>query len=276
VKIVFIGDLSIDINVIKGKSETLYGGGVMHGAITAKRLGAHSSILTKCAEKDKANFSFIADTGVFVTFVPSETSTSIRNVYPTDNPDDRQSFLLSRITPFKEMDVASVRSDVIHINSLWFGAVPVELMPILRKKTRILAADAQGFIRQAAADGALVNRDFREKDRVLPLLDVFKVDSKEARMLTGEEDVRKAAKAVRDLGPKTVILTHKSGVCVYDGKAFYESAFRSYPMEGRTGRGDTCTAAFLFARDKMNMREATDFAADITSRKLQYRGAYKG
>ena len=52
---------------------------------------------------------------------------------------------------------------------------------------------------------------------MLPLLDLFKVDSKEALLLTGEEDPERAVRAVHALGPRLVLLTHQGGVCVFDG-----------------------------------------------------------
>jgi sugar/nucleoside kinase (ribokinase family) len=67
----------------------------------------------------------------------------------------------------------------------------------------------------------MIYRDLAEKHKVLPVFDVFKVDLNEAFILTGEQEVRRAAQAVRDLGPRTVILTHRGGVCVFDGREYY-------------------------------------------------------
>ena len=48
-------------------------------------------------------------------------------------------------------------------------------------------------------------------------------------------------------------------------------------LEGRTGRGDTCTASFLVARGRgMDLADAAAFAAEVTSPKMQYRGSYRG
>ena len=57
----------------------------------------------------------------------------------------------------------------------------------------------------------------------------------------------------------------------------HEGAFSGFTLEGRTGRGDTCTASFLVARGRgMGLAEAAAFAAEVTSRKMQYRGPYRG
>jgi len=280
VKILFVGHVCVDKNVVHGETETLYGGGVVHGAITARRLGAEVTVITKCAEEDRQGFGAMAEAGVRAVFLPSPRSTSIRNVYPTDNPDDRQSLLISRAEPFGKDDLAritEVKADVVHVNPLWMGEFPPVMVPLLRRAVAFLAADAQGFIRVGEPDGRMVHRDFTEKREMLPLLDLFKVDSAEALLLTGEKEPRRAARAVHALGPKIVLLTHKDGVCVCDGEAVHQAAFTSCTLEGRTGRGDTCTASFLVSRGRgMSLPEAAAYAAAITSAKMQYRGPYRG
>jgi sugar/nucleoside kinase (ribokinase family) len=220
------------------------------------------------------------EVGVQVTWLPTPACTSIRNVYPSDNPDDRQSFLISRAAPFTEADLRvmeDIKAEVVHINPLWFGEFPPALLELLRSRVAMLCADAQGLLRVPEPDGRLVYRDFAEKRELLPLLDLFKVDSKEAYLLTGETDPRRAAQAVHALGPRLVLLTHRDGACVFDGATLHESPFGSYTLEGRTGRGDTCTASFLVARLRgLDLSAAIAFAAEVTTRKMQYRGPYRG
>jgi sugar/nucleoside kinase (ribokinase family) len=123
----------------------------------------------------------------------------------------------------------------------------------------------------------MTHRDLEGKGETLALLDLFKVDSREAVLLTGEQNPAQAARAVHALGPKLVLLTHRDGVCACDGKAVYESAFSGFRLEGRTGRGDTCTASFLVGRGRgLSLAEAVAFAAEITSRKMRYRGPFRG
>lgn len=279
-KILFVGHVCVDKNVVRGQTETLHGGGVVHGAITAQRLGDQAIVVTKCAVADQPGFGHLGEAGVETVFLPSPTSTSIRNVYPSENPDDRQSALIARATPFAEADldgIAGLGAEVVHVNPLWVGEFPPTLLLNLRRRTSFLAADAQGFLRVAEADGQMVHRDFTDKRAILSLLDLFKVDSKEALLLTGVEGPERAAQAVHALGPKLVLLTHQGGVCVCDGGETYSASFGSYPLEGRTGRGDTCTASFLVARVRgLELQAAVRFAADITTRKMQYPGPFRG
>lgn len=171
----------------------------------------------------------------------------------------------------------ALKADVVHVNPLWLGEFPLSLLGVLRPSAAILCADAQGFLRVPEPDGRLAHRDLPQKRDVFSLLDLFRVDAKEALILTGEDDPRRAARAVQALGPKLVLVTHRDGVCLFDGSSLHEASFSGFTLEGRTGRGDTCTASFLAARGRgMNLAEAASFAAEVTSRKMQYRGPFRG
>ncbi len=278
-KLLLIGHVCVDKNVVRGQTETLYGGGVIHGAMTAQRLGLEAAVITKCSDADKPHFRHLAEAGVQTHFLPSPASTSIRNVYPSENPDERQSFLISKAASFTEKDLHTAlefKPDWVHVNPLWFGEFPSELLRVIRDFSPRLGADAQGFLRVAESDGTMRYRDFPEKIKVFSGLDLFKVDSKEALLLTGETEPTRAVQAVQALGPACVLLTHQGGVCVFDGRRLCQGAFTSFTLEGRTGRGDTCTASFLVGLSRgMDLENATHFAAEITSRKMQYRGPYR-
>jgi len=277
-QLTFIGDISKDFNVIRGQTREEPGGGVYHNSMTAAALGAKVVAVTTCADEDRRLAGRMADKGVTVIFCKSgKSTTTIENVYPDDNPDSRRSRLINGATPFRLDDFDEVDGGVVHVNPLWYPLFSTAILVELRKRADILAADAQGFLRNVAPDGRMFLKVPDDVCAGFELLDVLKVDIKEAGALTGVDDIHDAAFRVLAMGPKIVLLTHSAGVCVYDGMSFYDQPFRPYPMEGRTGRGDTCSAAFLFAMSKgMDLPESVAFAAEITSRKLQYPGPYRG
>lgn len=274
-KIAFIGHVSKDVNIIVGKKMIVAGGGVFFGSIAASRLDAKATVLTKCATGDIPLFGEMTSAGVDTHFLRSSSSTSIENVYPTSNPDDRRSRVLSLAESFKMVDLQDLNEEVLHVNPLWYGEFPEELIPEIRKKTKFLIGDAQGFLRNVE-NGKMTYRNWKNREHYLKYFDLFKVDINESKILTGSYDIKFGAKVIHDMGVSIVLTTHHKGVSVYDGKKFYEADFGNWKLEGRTGRGDTCTAAFLIGMDRMNLKDATRFAADITSRKMQYPGPYQG
>ncbi|PLV59145.1 carbohydrate kinase [Thermotoga sp. KOL6] len=271
--ITFVGHVSKDVNVVSGERKVMRGGGVVMGSIAASLLGVRSKVVTKCSKEDVPYFSFLKNFGIEVIFLDSPKTTSIENRY-SNEPDKRESFLISAADPFTKDDLEYVTGEVVHVNPLWFGEFPEDLIPILRKKVNFLSADAQGFLR-VPENGKLVYKKWKRVE-YLRFFDLFKMDAKESAVLTGTDDLRESCKIVYSHGVKLVLVTHGNGVIVFNGM-FFEAPFEGWTMEGRTGRGDTCTAAFLVAYlfKKMNLEETTKFSAKITSLKMKHPGPLK-
>lgn len=166
---------------------------------------------------------------------------------------------------------------------MWFGELPQHLLHQLREQARVLVADAQGFVRHVLpASGKIERRDWLQKREYLPLFDLFKVDSNEALLLTGCEDADRAClQLCQEHGARRVLLTHATGIVFYDATVCpamqHSATFGAYRMEGRTGRGDTVTAAFLAAGwrpgvDAQKVKVMLDWAAAVATRKMQYAG----
>ncbi|MBI1871350.1 MAG: bifunctional hydroxymethylpyrimidine kinase/phosphomethylpyrimidine kinase [Chlamydiae bacterium] len=98
------------------------------------------------------------------------------------------------------------------------------------------------------------------------LLDLYKrvtmifLNEGEAKLLTGEKLLVKAAKKLKSLGPKWVILKKgEHGVLAFDGKEFI--ALPAYPVENvvdPTGAGDSFAGAFMgYLASQGNMKRLT-------------------
>jgi len=274
--ITFVGHLTKDINVDNARREERIevGGGVLYGSITAALLGVETVVLAKCAREDFESFRFLLqESGVKVFLLESRETTTIRNEYYSLDPDNRESYLVKKADPFTRDDLSYIPySDVIHINPLWYGEFEEEHIPLLRKKTGFLSADAQGFLRRVEKGGKMVYGKWLKKE-YLPFLDFLKVDIREAKSMTGESELKKACKVISSFGPKYIMVTHTNGVVVFDGN-FHEAPFEGWILPGRTGRGDTCAAAFLvaFLFKGMKIEVATKFSAKITSLKMLHPG----
>jgi len=275
--ITFIGHCTRDINVVFGERHIMLGGGVLHNALTASHLGAAVTVLTRCSQKDMPLVKGVFESAsVKAVIFPGSTTTCIENVYKDNDPDNRVSKVLTRCESFNADTVSCVGDPVVHVNPLFVSEFPEALFEILRNKVKTLSCDAQGFVRWALEDGTLVLGKWAQCERFLPMLDIFKADNKEAQAMTGESDSREAVKHLHRLGAKEVILTYRYGVLVGDGKCIYEAEFGPYRLDRRTGRGDTCSAAYIFARcSGMAPSEAVKFAADVTTRKLQHPEEFK-
>ncbi|WP_241240568.1 PfkB family carbohydrate kinase [Thermotoga sp. Ku-13t] len=276
-KITFVGHVSKDINKTPSETVIVPGGGVFYGSIAAQRLGVRCVVVTKVSSQDVSLFEPIEEAGAELIALTSSQTTTIENVYPSDNPDERMSRILHTADPFETADLVHVRTNVVVVSALWRGEFPEELLKQLRQCVDTLVVDAQGFLRNVLEDGRMIYRDWWDKEKYLPLINIFKVDNNEAYVMTQEKDLERACKVLSGFGMKIVLATHKNGVIAFDGRDFYRANFSEYKMLGRTGRGDTCLASFLAALlNGKSLQEAVNLAARITSAKMQYAGPYRG
>ena len=273
----FVGHLSKDINVFpSGKKEVVPGGGVYYGAFAASALGCRCAIITKVAEKDKSLFQELEKFNIHVIWNSSHVTTSIENVYPSANPDERKSRMISRAEPFR-IDDLKLNSSLVHITPLWYGEFPENLLLEIKKMGVIISIDAQGFLRNVSKAGEMFYKVPSDFDNTLKLVDIFKLDIKEGKVLTGLEDPEKILKVVESMGPSEIVLTQNSGVFIRrNGRNFF-AQFGRYDIKGRTGRGDTCIAAYLCLRNKESDDEKlVKTVAEIVTKKLQKPGPYMG
>ncbi len=273
-QITFVGHVSKDINRTQKTTTVVPGGGVYYGSIAASKLSAECSVITKCAVTDQYLFAEMVQNVRKVVFLDSQNTTTIENLYMSQDPDDRLSRAVNLADSFSIIDFPDVNNQILVVSALWYGEINEDLLPFLRSKCDLLALDAQGFLRNVDSSGQLIYSKWERLD-LLNLVDILKVDSKEAFVLTNLTDYQAACRKLREFGPRMILLTHKQGVCLFDGKVFYEANFAPYSLEGRTGRGDTCLASFLASLDKP-LEVALKISADITSKKMQYPGPYRG
>jgi sugar/nucleoside kinase (ribokinase family) len=138
-----------------------------------------------------------------------------------------------------------------------------------------VALDVQGFVR-VRENGHLVFREWRDMEEGLASVTYLKVDRAEAEMLTGETDLRLAARQLARFGPREIVITQSSGVTVFADGDFYEAPFTPRSLNGRTGRGDTCFSIYVGKRLSDSPLVASRLAAAVTSRKQERSGPWNG
>lgn len=265
-----IGDLAVDELVVNGRTTVATGGSVYYGAIAMARLGVRTAVVTRLARRDFPRLDELRAAGITVYPYAAEQSSGIRNVYLTADQDRRICTPLGFAGPFSAGEIPAEPARYYVVGPLMAGLVDLELVRMLARRGRI-ALDGQGFIRTREGEG-LVLKDWPEKMAGLPLVDVLKVDQAEGEVLTGHSDTRAAAMTLASWGAREVVLTHASGVTVCAEGRCYWAPFVPKRLDGRTGRGDTCLAAYLARRLSAGPADACRFAAAVTSLKLETPG----
>jgi sugar/nucleoside kinase (ribokinase family) len=272
--IVMIGHVSKDIMIYRGTEERLLGGAVVYSSAAAARSGARVLVVTKAAKADIPLLDVMKHDRVDITVVDSPETTSIRNEYLSEDRERRDVTLLATAEPFRVEDVPDAKTEILHLAGLFYGEIPVSLIPLLAKH-QTLAVDAQGLLRRSDK-GRLLFRDLESKTEILKHITYLKTDAAEAEVLTGEKDREKAAIILAGYGPKEVMVTHNSEVIVLREGKFVRAPFTPRNLSGRTGRGDTCFAAYLFWRLSYCPQDAVNYAAALTSLKMESPGIFRG
>jgi sugar/nucleoside kinase (ribokinase family) len=274
VDIAFLGHYTKDTIVSAAGTRVVDGGAFNYGAQVASRMGLRVAAVTRLAPEDLRVIEELTRLGVDVFVKTTPQSTCLRLEYPSANVDERVITVASTAGGFTLQEVASVDARGFVIGASLRGEVSLAVIEALAAKEGFIALDVQGFVR-VLQDGKLVYQVWPERQAVLAHVDILKTDAVEAEMLTGVEDIHRAARVLASLGPGEIVLTHRDGLLVYADGDFHEADFFPAELVGRSGRGDTCLAAYSSRRLSAPPAEATVWAAAVTSLKMEAEGPFR-
>ena len=269
-----IGHITKDIIRVDGKIEkSIPGGTAYYTSIALASLGLKVAVITKTARSDRQELlTELKSCGITVFWQPSRETSLFEAIYYRENLDLRTQKVWAIADPFSPEDLVNIEAKVFHIGPLTDRDFADGFLPAAANRQHRLALDAQGLIREITPEGAVRNVDWPQKKRELPAIDILKVDDREAKILTGETDVDRAAIQLSHWGVKETIVTFGSrGSLVYANHRFYRiPAFAPQPAIDATGCGDTYVAGYLHQRlQGLDFEKAGRFAAQVATRKLE-------
>ena len=267
--ITLIGNYTKDKIVTPSAVKHVDGGGFNYGAHAAIALGAKTAAITRLKKDDMHVVDNLTNIGIEAFPTYTDSSTHIELIYPTDDFDERTLIMPNSAGSFNSEQFKNIESKIFLVNASVRDEFKVQTLIDLEKKGSLIGIDLQGFIRTRNKNNVLVNSLWNEKKEALELTHYLKADGVEAEFITGESDLISAAKILKSFGPKEVIITHKNGVLVYDGINVYQQPFILDKIIGRSGRGDTCGASYVYKRLSLEPREAIKWAAAATSLKME-------
>lgn len=276
--ITFVGHMCYDeIIHFGGKPHIAPGSAVLCGAMVAARIGKKVAVVTKMARKDENILQPMKDVGVETYLIPSEVTTYAMVIHETANVDERKLAVVKSAGLISINDVPPLNSTCVHLAGISDTEFDTALMKGLKSRGYSLSADMQSFVRHIAPVTREIEfSDVANKKDIAAMMDKLKLDVVEARILTGTEDLEKAAIIVESWGCPETMITHSQGVLArVKGVTYYEK-FSNSNVSGRTGRGDTTFSAYLSWRLDHDVRESLKFAAALVSIKMETPGPFKG
>ena len=270
--IVMIGHLTKDIIRVDNSQEIIPGGAVYYSSISAAASGSNVKVITRIAEEDTDYLSEMLEKGVNITNLGSK-ATVCMNLNYSDDMETRKISVSHLADPFQLDDTDNNSGTIYHLAGLIRGDFPDNMISHLANKGDV-ALDVQSVLR-CEKDSRLSFHDWKDKQQYIPFITYLKTDAVEAEILTGKSDRYEAAEILHSWGAKEVLITHMSEMLVYDGE-FHRAPFTMKSMVGRSGRGDTCFAAYLAWRQNHSIQESVDYAAALTSIKMEKLGPFQG
>lgn len=276
-KICCIGHITLD-KIITPAATTYLNGGTAyyfaHGMSNLK--DPNFQLVTSLAESELSAVEEMRQKNIDVIVFPSEHTVYFENKYG-ENQDNRTQRVLTKADPFKVDQFIPIKADYYHLGSLLADDFPFELVRYLSTKG-IVSLDVQGYLRKVVGED-VVATDWTWKREILKYVDILKVNEHEMYVLTGENDVRKAAEKLAEWGVHEVVITEGSlGSFIYSNGKLIE--IRAYPpteVVDATGCGDTYMTGYLYMRAQgASIRESGCFAAAMSTLKLEGFGPFNG
>jgi sugar/nucleoside kinase (ribokinase family) len=116
--------------------------------------------------------------------------------------------------------------------------VQMRVLDQVTRRPKLVALDTMNFWMNTALD------DLKE---VLKRIDVLTINDEEARQLSGENSLVKAAKVIHDMGPKYLIIKkgEHGALLFHRGDIFFAPALPLAEVTDPTGAGDTFAGGFM-------------------------------
>jgi sugar/nucleoside kinase (ribokinase family) len=117
-------------------------------------------------------------------------------------------------------------------------AVQLSVLRQLKKRPKLIIMDTMNFWMDVAMD---------ELRKVMNMVDLLMVNDSEARQLSGEYSIVKAAKKIQAMGPKYLVIKkgEHGALLFYGGKIFSAPAIPLEEVFDPTGAGDTFAGGFI-------------------------------
>jgi len=274
VDVLMIGNFAKDRIIIDGVEEIASGGGVYFGSVVIRRLGHSVAIATRLHPHDFSRLDELRQEGVEVYATPADGTSGIANFYRSDDMEIRICKLIGFGGKYSHADIPDLAAKVIMVTPLFAGEIDLAMLQSLALCAP-LALDVQGFVRVPVGN-RLDYQHWDDMSAGLAKVTYLKLDRAEAEHLTGVRDMGKAARMLSEMGPREIVLTESAGVSVYADGAMHFAPFHSRSLLGRTGRGDTCFAAYIAKRLDADPETACCWAGEVTSLKQEKPGPWRG
>lgn len=242
--LIVVGTMAYDaIETPFGKTDKIVGGSATYAAYSAsffvKKIGQISIVGN---DFDPAIIADLNERGVAtegVEIVPDKPSFFWSGKYHLDmNTRDTLVTDLNVLADFNPVVPASYQGAEFLMLGNLMPKLQRNVIEQLQQKPKLIVLDTMNFWMETALDDLLEN---------LKIVDLLMVNDSEARQLTGEYSLVKAAKKILTMGPKYLIIKkgEHGALLFHENEVFYAPALPLEEVFDPTGAGDTFAGGFI-------------------------------
>ncbi len=272
-----VGHLSRDLIITPETQREAIGGGTAY-AMLGPSIGAKTRIVSKVGQDFEEEYlSVLRNSGLDLSTLHQKSGKSTRFVNRYDEEGNRSQYVESVAPDISGNDVdESILSGVIVHCCPLLREIEISLLRQAAESASLISLDIQGYLRKIQEQEVRLT-DWRDKKKILPLIDVVKADERELEAATSIADEQKAAEHVMEFGPCVLLVTrNRRGSTIYTpAEAVDIPAIPAEEIVDATGCGDTYSIGFLVEYSRTgDLYYSGIFAAACASYNLETIGPY--
>ena len=242
-KLLIVGTVAFDaIETPFGKTDKILGGAGTFIGLSASYFNVDSAIVSVVGEDFPQEYlDLLQNRGIdtsAIEIVPGGKTFFWSGRYHNDlNSRDTLETQLNVLADFQPKVPANYTdADVVMLGNLHPG-VQMSVLDQLTAKPKLVVLDTMNFWMDCALE---------DLKKVIARVDVITINDEEARQLSGEYSLVKAAAKIHEMGPKYVVIKKgEHGALLFHGKeVFFAPALPLEEVFDPTGAGDTFAGGF--------------------------------
>lgn len=243
-KLLIIGTVAFDaIETPFGKTDKILGGSATYISLSASQFGINSGIVSVVGGDfpkkylEKLNLRNINTDGIEI--IENEKTFFWSGKYHNDlNSRDTLITDLNVLANFKPVvPEYFIDTDYLILGNL-HPAVQMSVIKQIPVRPKLVVLDTMNF---------WMDKTWNELMEVIAKIDVITINDEEARQLSGEYSLVKAAQKIQEMGPKYVVIKKgEHGALLFNGdNVFFAPALPLEEVFDPTGAGDTFAGGFI-------------------------------
>ena len=269
-KLLIVGTVAFDaIETPFGKTDKILGGAATYIGLSASFFKVQSAIVSVVGEDFPEEYlDLLSNKGIDISaieVVPGGKTFFWSGRYHNDlNSRDTLDTQLNVLADFQPKVPENFKdADVVMLGNL-HPSVQISVMDQLTTAPKLVVLDTMNFWMDCALPELL---------EVIKRVDVITINDEEARQLSGEYSLVKAAAKIHTLGPKYVVIKkgEHGALLFHDKKVFFAPALPLEEVFDPTGAGDTFAGGFsgyLAQSENIsfnNMKNAIIYGSNLAS-----------